>query len=144
MESLRHSGAPDKTSLSFTDGVAARVIRRVPVLEKDILSRGCGAVNVDAAADMAINILRVSVWRWLERSSRHAFSGTEWLNVRSSDGRAPGQCNAVACGGGQGGDRHRRRARGLRTGAAIYPPIHKMHQMHEMHRRQCLAGDHRH
>jgi hypothetical protein len=36
------------------------MIRRVPALGKGILSRGCGAVEVDAAADMAINVLRVS------------------------------------------------------------------------------------
>jgi hypothetical protein len=94
-----------KRSFSIADGGCVREHdQRFASCGEDILSRGCGAV-VDAAADMAINVLRVStldLWRWLELSSHPAMHGIiEWLNVRSSGCRVLGQCNAVACCGAQ-------------------------------------------
>ena len=93
-----------KRSFSIADGGCVREHdQRFASCGEDILSRGCGAV-VDAAADMAINVLRVrtlDLWRWLELSSHPAMHGIEWLNVRSSGCRVLGQCNAVACCGAQ-------------------------------------------
>jgi hypothetical protein len=67
-----------KQSFSIADGgggVRAHD-QRCASSGEDILSRGCGAI-VDAAADMAINILRVStlgLWGWLGHSSHPAMT----------------------------------------------------------------------